>query len=239
MAIAFVTATKLENTTGTSVSGTVTGTAGNAWLGLSTKKSVTTSATTFSGGGTWTVDISGSSGPKIDIASAPNITGGSQTVTVTNTGASSAAVVVVQEFSGLATSSMLDNTPPAITTATNATTQTTGSLSNVTANAVFVACATNASTANPATMTGNTAGWTYNPNTTNETNASSFVNFGTGYLIVSTVASQSSSWTTDRASGHAGISVYKAAAAPALPEGWQTEHCRLVPRESLFVLPRG
>lgn len=219
MSIAFVTATRIQASTGGSASGTVTGTAGNCWLGVA--GSVGAAAYTFSGGGTWTRDIDGANGTTahISISSAPNITGGSQTVTVSGGGANAHIVGIIQEFSGLPTSSVLDSTPPAVAVGGSSTSATTNSETNSNANAVFIAGVADNIGTTTSTLTGNTAGWTYNPNTTDQTNGSSFIACGTGYQIVSSVAAQSSNWTISSSKWAAAIAAYKAATAVAfVPE---------------------
>lgn len=215
-----VTATKIEATSGTSVSSsTFSATAGNALVCCSVCSATSGSATTTGGGGTWTKDATGVSSAGslgLDISSAPNVTGGTSTITLTYSVATNGLTVIIQEWNGLPSSSMRDNTSPAMTHGTT-TTVTTGSLSNVSTNAVYVAVMGDNSGANPATVTGTTSGWTYNPNSTDEKNGVSFMVAGTGYDIVSSVASRTSSWTIDAgATDWAGlIAVYKQASAPA------------------------
>lgn len=212
MAIAWVKSSKIEGSYGTSTSGTVTGTAGNGWVACiggyegSTTMSV-------SGGGTWATDSTenGTAYQSAGLASAPNITGGSQTVTATVTSANG-VTCIVHEFSGLATSSMLDGTAsPASSDSTS--TAVTNSYTNVNASALFVAATTQLGSA-VSVFTGTTSGWTYNPSNTDETDGNSYQVIGTGYLIASTTASRNSSWTINSTHWRALLAAYKGAAAP-------------------------
>lgn len=224
MAFAFVKITKLQSSTGSTCSGSVSSTATNAlFCGASSYCGTTTgSQLAASGGGTWAgdtsvTDVSDTSNKfKGLIASCPSATGGSNTITVSN-GNANGVTAFIYEFSGNATSSMRDATSPAVAAGTG-TTATSGSLSNVTANALFFAAMTNASGANPATVTGTSSGWTY-PAGGVETNGSTFQTLGTGYKIVSVTGAETSAWTINSVRWDAMIAVYKAAGGAAAPQG--------------------
>ena len=205
MAIAFVKATQIEATTGKNASGTVIGTAGNLWVALASKKGAS-QVPTPSGGGTWTVDASVTETAAVivtvSMSSAPNITGGSQTVTI-STGTSGAMVTMVHEYTNAVTASPVDTTPTTLTNSNNA--PATNSLSNTQADAVFVAVV-GMTTSNAAdTLTGSGSGWTFNPNSTDESNGSSFVAAASGYKVVSSLTTESSSWSAAVGSGWATI----------------------------------
>jgi hypothetical protein len=220
VAYAFVAVTKVQASTGASASGTVTTTAANAMLCCAASYCGTTtgSALAASGGGTWTTDTSVTDTNDANnkfkglIASCPSATGGAQTVTISN-GNASGATAFVYEFSGNVTSSIRDAASPAVAVGTS-TAPLTNSLSNTTADAVFVAMFTNADGGNPATNTGGGTGWTY-PAGGKETNGATFQILGSGYKIVSSVAGETSSWTAGNFRWDALIAVYKAAGGAA------------------------
>lgn len=206
----FVKVTELRSTAGTTVSGSVSSTAGNALVAVA-GTSGTTNTPTVTGGGTWTKDASGShtfvaSGVVVtaSISSCPSATGGTQTITATTSGAAG-GVVFVYEFSFSGTFAK-DAASPALATGTG-TTATTGSLTNSSTNALFVGMAITDSGANPATMTGTSAGWIY-PAGGRELNASIYDDTGSGYAIVSSVAASTSAWTIDSNDWIALIAVY-------------------------------
>lgn len=214
MAIAFVKATKIETTSGTSANGTVANTAGNAWITAASCGSATATVTmSDSATGTWTQDVKGpqSGGVGLSINSRPNLPGGNTTVTISKSGAAAKLVALVSEFSGLPTSSMLDSTPPAAATGSS-TSATTPSETNTNANAVFFACVGDNNSSATSTLTGNTAGWNYNPSSTDETNGSSFIVTGSAYRIVNATGTQSANWTVTSSSWVALIACYKAVA---------------------------
>lgn len=237
MALAFVKATKIESGTGTSWGGTVTATAGNLLLsGAVTSYGLVgtgINTTDASGGNTWTRDANGANtfasqgGSKnaFSISSAPNATGGTYSVTFTPQGGSSptGGTGSVYEFSGAPTASPNDATSPALATGDPSTTALTGSLTNTTANAVFLAMFGGNLTTGTSTVTGAGTGWTYPANGL-ETNATSFLVLGSGYKIVSSVAGETSSWTITSQGWGALIAVYKAAAAAASQVPYDLSH---------------
>ncbi len=209
MGYTFINVTKLEASSGSSFNGTVASTAGNALFACAGTTSLSTTPT-VSGGGTWAKDTSGNNSTlcAASISSCPSATGGSQTVTTSNT---AGGVTIVYEFSGNPSSGILDAASPAAATGTSAT-ATTGNDTNVTAAAVFIAMMVYNTSGNPATVTGTTGTFTY-PAGGLETNGSSFDALGSGYRIVSSVtANANSAWTIDSAGWVALIAVYAAAA---------------------------
>lgn len=201
---------KILTGSGASASGSMTTTAGNALVAC-VHSFNNSGAITGSGGGTWTSDASGSFNAGIDslaILSCPNNSGGTLSLTFSATGASG-VVAIVYEVSGLPSSSIRDATSPAVKTGTG-TAASTNSLSNVTANAIFIGMVGDTDGSASSTVNGTAAGWTY-PTGAQEKNGSSFNVTGTGYDIVSSTGSQSSTWTITSSTWGALIAVYKGA----------------------------
>jgi hypothetical protein len=109
MAIAFVQATAVTSTgSGTSLTRTITPAAGNMLVAVLAGSTV---ATSFSDGvNTWNIDRQATSAAteRIAIGSAPNVAG--TTVTITASFPSGSGSLVVLEYSGIATSSHVDDT---------------------------------------------------------------------------------------------------------------------------------
>jgi hypothetical protein len=220
VAYAFVAVTKLQTSTGATCSGSVSSTAANAlFCGAASYVGTTTGSNlSVAGGGTWAadaaqIDVSDTSNKfKLLLASCPSATGGSQTVTVSN-GVVSGVTAFVYEFSGPAAAPILDTSPPAVAAGTS-TTATTGSETNVQADALFFGVMVDASGANPATVTGTSSGWQY-PAGGVEKNGSTFQVIGTGYKIAASALTETSAWTINSVRWDAAIACYKAAAAAA------------------------
>lgn len=204
MAIAAVKATKLTSTTGNNCTGAVAATAGNAIIVTASGYMNTTASGALSSvartGDTYTVDIDGNTSASVDIqragiASAPNVAGGSVTMTVTVTSAQG-VVAFAQEFSGLPTSAIRDATSPAIKIGSSAA-GSTNTLSNVTADAVFVAHIGTEASGAAVTITSTGTGWsdTIAGTQMKEANANSFPACGAAYKIVSTATTESNAWT--------------------------------------------
>lgn len=222
MAIAAVTATKLTSGTGNNASGAISATAGSAlFVGGSSyhASNGTVAWTAARTGDTYTTDkVDGfSSSPNlavIGLASAPNVAGGSVTMTVTSTGSTNGLTCYVFEASGLATASILDATLPAVKTGTS-TTSTSNSVANTTADAIFVAINTSTfgSTGGVDTNTGTGFSDVAGGVTMKDTDGNSEVVIDLAYKIVSSVVTNNGAWTTDNVLWAAEIGVYKAAAA--------------------------
>lgn len=216
MSASYVKGTVIQSATGNNCSGPVTSTAGNALICGGSSDNPTPTNPTITGGGiaTWTKDASGSyngAGAAASISSGPSSSGGTNTLTATASG-TSGATAIVHEWSGLPSSGTLsDAASPAIKTG-SATPASTNSLTNVSANAVFVAWVSDITGANPATVTSTGSGWTL-PSDAVNTNGTTGDACGLAYKIVSSVAAQSESWTIDSTQWGALIAVYKQAAS--------------------------
>lgn len=217
MAIAAVAATKLAANSGTSVTAAVSATAGNALL-VSMNAYNGVSMTVTRTGDTYTTDTNGATAGAVDfqrvgIASAPNVAGGSVNMTVAGGTGTSGVVAFAMEFSGLATSSIRDATSPAIKTASS-TSATSNSLTNATADAVYVVAVGSESGANPVTITA-TGSWTgaIGATTMTETNGTIRPCGGGAYQIVASAAARNGAWTVTNAQWGAVAAVYKMAAA--------------------------
>ena len=220
MAIAFVKVTKFENASGNvASSSTFSATAGNGLVCCTHTYNNSTSGGTVTvsgGGGTWTSDASGtyveflSNHGDVDISSAPNNSGGTNTITSTDSiSPGGGTVAVALEFSGMATSSMLD-AAGTLKTGT-LTPATTNSLTNTNANDVFIALLGQGGSG---AMTGSGTGWTFPAG--GEETSNSFPCMATGYDIVSSTGAQSPSWSLAGSANWATIMVcYKAAAVSA------------------------
>lgn len=214
MAISVVQATKLTGA-GATASGPVAATAGNALIAGGAGYQGTTWSVTRTGD-TYTTDTNGATSGGVDlvrigIASAPNVAGGSVTLTATSTGAIG-AVAFALEVSGLPTSAIRDATSPAILTG-NSTAADTNNLTNATADAIFVGVNGVETVINPATETPGT-GWTatVGATTMTETNGASFPVCGQEYKIVAATGAQHAPWTLTSGPWGGIIAVYKAAA---------------------------
>lgn len=224
MTIAFVKVTKIEATSGNSASSaTFSATAGNALFCCTHTYNNSTSSGTVTvsgGGGTWTSDASGSyvefttDHGDLDISSAPNNSGGTNTITSTDSvSPGGGLVVIVYEFSGVATSSMLD-AAGTLKTGT-VTPATTNSLTNTNANDVFIALL---GQGGAGTMTGSggsgSGTWVFPAG--GEETSNTFPCMATGYDIVSATGAQNPSWTLAGNANWATIMVcYKAAGGVA------------------------
>jgi hypothetical protein len=229
MSYAFVKVTELRSNTGTTASGSVTSTAANLLTGQAGCYVSGGAATTLtvSGGGTWTSDASavstipasGTDKLSAVIASAPSATGGAQTITFTRSAGTLGVIGFVTEFSGNPTTGVRDATSPAVKTGTSAA-ASANSLSNVTANAVFVSFVVDDDSTSPSTVTATGTGWTI-PAGGKETDGVNFLPSAMGYKIVSATGLETSPFTVT--SSHWGelIAVYKAAGGGAtFNPGW-------------------
>lgn len=200
MVAAFVKVTKIQNPGGNSQGLAVTSTASNAlFVVASGYYSGTVGTPTFSvsGGGTWTADgnnnqhIGTTDNFVTGFASCPSATGGSHTITITFGVAIGSFTGFVYEFSGMATSSILDTLGTGTQGA--ASPVSTTALTNAGQPAVFLAIGGTLSSGGE-TQTSTGTGWTM-PAGGNETNGAAQVTIVTGYKIVSTVAAQTETWT--------------------------------------------
>lgn len=207
MAAAFVAVTELVNGSGLSASGSVSSTASNALIGLgynfrynSGSACNADTAMAVSGGGTWTnhglasTNTAGNIPVTVAASSTPSATGGTQTITATwsgGTGAFDGGAIFVYEFSGMATSSLLDSLDTSGNTATSSTI-TSPAKTNANASDVFFAVFETVSGANE-TIASTGSGWTL-PTGGYDGSVSS-VTGGTAYKIVSTSASQTETWS--------------------------------------------
>lgn len=222
MAITAVKATKATAATGTSVTMTsLAATAGNALLvgGGGYENNTTTGALTVTRtSDTFTTDTEGNTSAatdlqRIGIASAPNVTAGPTNLVVTFSSAIG-VVAFALEVSGLPTSAIRDATSPAIKIAASGTTATSNSLTNATADAIYVTyCGTEAAGA-AVTLTKDAA-WTevVGATTMNEKNANSFPAGGMSYLIVASAAARNGTYTVSSVNWGMVIAVYKIASA--------------------------
>lgn len=218
MAIVPVAVTRILASTGSSASGSVSATAGNALIvGVAMYNTGGIAVTRT--GDTYTIDANGdvnTSGS--GIASAPNVAGGAVTMNVSCSGADGISVFVL-EVSGLPSSSIRDATSPA-TGSGNSTSATTGSLTNATADAIYVGIVSSDSTSSSATVSiGGSFVTTINPTSLVQTNTNSGMVGGMAYQIVSSAASRSASWTISSSDWTTQIGVYRAAAVAAFPPG--------------------
>lgn len=217
MAIAIVgDAVKMESGSGTSVNGAVSATAGNALIAGGAMFNSGSWAVTRTGD-TYTTDTNGANGTiGVGIASAPNVAGGSVTMTVTCSAANGVTAYAVQ-LSGLPTSAIRDANSPAVN-GSGGTPILTNSLTNVTANAIYFACAAPGTGVNPTTITP-LGGWSDQAGTVTmyESNDATVMAVDVSYLIVASTASRTESWTCDVGASNwaSAIAVYKAAAGGA------------------------
>lgn len=203
MAAAFVACTKLQNPSGASVGGSVSATASNALFAMSGAYffgATSTPTYTVSGGGTWTTDgrdnqhYASNDDECQAFASCPVATGGTNTVTVTWGSPVVQFTAYVYEFSGMATSSILDVSPTGKQGSISPL--STNAMTNVTANAVFMAVASTLSSASTEVFASTGSGWAATPTGGSE-GSSAQLTGTTGYAIVSTIASRTESWTDD------------------------------------------
>lgn len=214
MAILTVKGTK-ASAASNSVSFSVSATAGNALIvGMGSFSG--TGQTVTRTGDTYTTDTTGANGSnRVGIASAPNVAGGAVSMTVASTSAGAVAAFAL-EVSGLPTSAIRDATSPA-TLSGSASTGTTNTLTNATADAIYAAAVAQDSGANPATVTPG-GSWTsvVGATTLTELNGSSIEASGLEWQIVASSASRTGSWTFDGSRTYCGaIAVYKMAAGVA------------------------
>jgi hypothetical protein len=214
VAIATVKATKLTGGT-TTASGSVSATAGNALFaagGVFNSGSWSAART----GDTFTTDTNGSAASiGVGIASAPNVVGGAVTLTVTSSGAGGCGAHVA-EISGLPTSAIRDATSPAIASGSSAS-ATTGSLTNATADAIYLAVFADSFNSSTCTFTP-TGGWSdvIGGVTMKEPDNVAAQAYDVAYLIVSSTAARTANETVDSSPWTCGIAVYKAAASAAV-----------------------
>ncbi len=227
----FVAVTELVNTTGASASGSVSSTASNALIGLgydfryNSGGAVTAdSAMAVTGGGSWTDHglASSTSGVPISLSvagsSTPSATGGTQTITATFSGGAGAFVgcaLFVHEFSGMATSSMLDSIDTTGAHATS-TTITTPAKTNANASDVFFAVFETESTGTE-TLATTGSGWLSPTGSTD--GAGTSVTGGTAYKIVSTSASQTETWSNSESVPYEATIMCFKQAAGVIPPG--------------------
>jgi len=196
----YVGVTEIVSTTGTTASGTVTATAGNA---LIASVAASWNGTPPHGAGvvarsgdTWTTHLYQVYQPTsfedgIFLASAPNCAGGTVTCTFSCSTANSGLQGWVLEYSGLPSSAIVDTA--ASGTAGTSTTPSSASLTNTQATALFVAGIANYDGNNPATLTSTGTGWT-RPGA--ELNGSLYYPNAIAYKEVSSIAAQQQTYTT-------------------------------------------
>lgn len=212
MAIAAVKATK-ASAASNSVSFSVSATAGNALIvGGGTFNG--TAWTVTRTGDTYTNDTTGvNSNNRYGISSAPNVAGGSVSMTVACASGSSVSAHAL-ELSGLPTSGIRDAASPGAKTGTG-TTPSSNSLASVSSDAVFVAAFADGAGANPASITPG-GGWTatVGATTMSDTDGQGSEVCGQVYQIVTAQSTKTASWTVGQSAAWAcGIAVYKMAAA--------------------------
>jgi hypothetical protein len=230
VALAFVKATKLESGSGTSWGGSVSVTGGNLLVSGSFTGYGTIgtgiNTTDASGSNTWTQDANGThtytgtpSKNAFSVSSAPNAAAGTYTVTLTPQGGAtpSGGTASIFELSGAATASPRDAVSPGLTFADPSANVVTASLTNATADAVFVAMFGSNQSTGTATVSEIGTGWTQPANGV-ETNATSFYVFGMAYKIVATAGAQSNSWTITSQGWGALVAAYKAGTAGSTAE---------------------
>lgn len=218
MTLTAVKATKVSAGTGSSITMTsLTATAGNVLIvgACGYENNDTTGAMSAArSGDVFTTDVEGNTSAATDlqhigIASAPNVGAGPTNLVATVTSAIGISAFAL-EVSGPPSSGIRDANSPAIKIAASGTTATSNSLTNVTANAIFVALVGNESGANPVTITPS-AGWTDTVSAVamKETNGTVNPAGGMEFKIVSAVAANNGSWTVTTANWGAVIAVYK------------------------------
>lgn len=212
MAAALVAVHEIRNGGGPSQATSIgTVTAGNALILMSAVFNGSAPTMTVTGGGTWTTNFTTSrdatTGYTLASASCPSATGGATTVTVTWS-AGGALTAFCMEFSGAATSSILDATGT-MTTGFSAS-EATAALSNVQAAAIMVALVGNDESAT-GTFSAVSNGWTL-PAGSSEGDGSSFIAGAMAYKVVAAAASQSTAFTYGSAKDYIGLIMsYKAA----------------------------
>lgn len=218
MAIVAVAATRILASSGSTASGAVSATAGNALI-VGSLMFNTGSVSVTRTGDAYTTDANGDVNTAgSGILSAPNCAGGSVTMNITCTAGDGISVFVL-EASGLPSSSIRDATSPA-TASGNSATATTGSLTNATANALYVAVVSTDSTSVSATVTvGGSFIATVGATTMTQTNTNLGMIGGMAYQIVSSATSRTATWAITSADWTTQISVYRAAAVTAFPPG--------------------
>jgi len=208
MAIAAVAATLIQGSTA-SVSASVSATAGNALIVGGGYFSAGSGWAVTRTGDTYTTDTTGkiAANAGMGIASAPNVAGGAVTCQITVTSGQGTSAWAL-ELSGLPTSAILDATSPAVATGTSIT-PLSGSVTNATANAVFI-CAFGHNAGNT-TVTKETAYTNVVGGTTMaETQGATLMVAGLEFQVVSSAAGRTGSWTIGASAAWAcGIAVYK------------------------------
>ena len=215
MALSAVKATLIQGS-GASVVGSVSATGGNAlivggayYCGSATPGSWTVTRS----GDTYTTDTEGVSLGTTDkhrtgIASAPNVANGAVNLTIAVTNGVSCSGWAL-EVSGPPTSGIRDATSPSCA-AGGSTTATANSLTNATANAIFVNAVGSESSANPTTLT-TPSGYTVTVGgvTMHELNGQAQQVSGLWYKIVSATGAETPATTVTSSQWTDAIAVYK------------------------------
>lgn len=215
MAGVFVKVTEIRNGAGQTATGAVTWTTGNALFAAMAGFSTSTiTGYAVTNGGTWTTDATQAAVSSIGsgLASNPSATGTGATVQaqVNGTGASG-ITAFIYEFSGMLSSGILDAV--GVATSGNSATCTTPALTNVQADAVYVAAYSSDSfVAGASSSTG--TGWVM-PAGGSELDGTTQLAAGSAYKIVSSVAAQTETWTITSAHWAANTCSYMAVAAAA------------------------
>ena len=195
--MAYVGVTEIKSSTGSTASGTVTATAGNALLATVAASNDGTphgTSTVARTGDTWTThfyqEYPLNNHDGIYLASAPNCAGGAVTCTFSCTTGAGGMMGWVLEYSGLPTSSIVDTT--ANGNAASVTTASTPSLTNTQATALFIAGIANYDGGNPATITSTGSGWTV---AGSELNGALYYPNAIAYKEVTSIAAQQETFT--------------------------------------------
>lgn len=200
-------------TSKTATSGSAFIVGGAAWTGSSVPGSWTVTRT----GDTYTIDAQGVSSTgsgnrhRNGIASAPNVGTSANTLTISVTNGGSIDGWIL-ELAGLPTTSIRDATSPATNVGID-TTAETNSLTNATADAIFVGVLGNESGLSSVTVT-EPSGYTITVGgtTMKRTNGSTDQAGGMAYKIVAATGAETPTWTTTADTWSTNIAVYKAAA---------------------------
>jgi hypothetical protein len=201
----FVKCTRLQGVINSNAaSGSVTATASNTLIALSGVYyggAAGTPTMTMTGGGTWVTDArnhqhftSSNDNFSMGFASVLSATGGTATMTVTwsNSATNSVAEAYIYEFSGMPASSIVDVGSTPVGQQGSASPVTTPSLTNANASDVMLGLGVTYSSG--AEVHGApTNGWTM-PTNGDETSGSALTSV-TAYLLVSSSAAQSTTWT--------------------------------------------
>src|SRR5574337_80952 len=211
MAITFVQSSgKKETGSGTSVTATITCTAGNMMAVLASNDGARTFTVSDNNSNTWSQAVHSSTGnPSKEVADiwyAANINGGSTTVTITASG-TTVIVAVVLEYSGMLTASPLDKTATHINTTitTSHASGTTATTSQANELLLGLMSENTGSTSESITDPGSTT------NRLLETNGSSFNGVAGVERIVAATGAYSFTWTTgDSVADASCIATFKA-----------------------------